>query len=143
MERAEEFAKQVLGSFKESHKEEILIVDDDEDFRKAISRVVSSAGYRVISVGSALEMLVILKETKPSLIILDIRMSWLNGLDLTRGLKINPKYKKIPIIAISGFANPELRYKIAKLGAEYFLEKPINNEELLNLIARILASSAS
>ena len=118
--------------------EKVFVVDDDENLGKSISRLLKRNGYECEFFTSPLEFLSRLREEEPSLILLDIKMSWIGGLDLIRGLRKNPRYKKIPVVIITGYPDGENRFQSYKLGANAFIEKPFENQELLEVISSLL-----
>ena len=118
--------------------EKIFIVDDDENLGKSIARLLKRNGYECEHFSTPLEFLARLREEAPSLILLDLKMSWIGGLDLIRGLRKNPRYKKIPVVIITGYPNGENRFQSFKLGADAFLEKPFETQELLEIISALL-----
>jgi two-component system nitrogen regulation response regulator NtrX len=111
----------------------VLIVDDEEGIRETLSGIFQDEGYNVISAGSGEEALKILKEQSPDLVLLDV---WLPGIDGVETLqeikKTNPE---LPVVIISGHGNIELAVKATRVGAYDFLEKPLSLERVL-LVAR-------
>ncbi len=119
-------------------KKKIFVVDDDENLGRSLVRLLNRIGYECEHFQSALELLARLREELPDLILLDVRMSWISGMDLMRGLRRNPKYKKIPVVMITGFASGETRFQAFKMGADAFLEKPFENDELISVISQVI-----
>jgi len=115
-----------------AHK--IFLVDDDENFGKAMTRVLRSKGYYCQHFLNALSFLEQLRKELPDLVMIDVRMSWIGGMDLVRGIRKNTQYKKIPIVLITGYANNELKFQGFKFGADAFLEKPFETDELVEII---------
>ena len=111
----------------------VLIVDDEEGIRETLSGIFQDEGYNVITAGSGEEALNILKEQSPDLVLLDV---WLPGIDGVETLqeikKTNPE---LPVVIISGHGNIELAVKATRVGAYDFLEKPLSLERVL-LVAR-------
>ena len=111
----------------------VLIVDDEEGIRETLSGIFQDEGYNVITAGSGEEALKILKEQSPDLVLLDV---WLPGIDGVETLqeikKTNPE---LPVVIISGHGNIELAVKATRVGAYDFLEKPLSLERVL-LVAR-------
>jgi DNA-binding response OmpR family regulator len=100
----------------------ILVIDDDTSTNESISTYLKEIGYEVFSASNGLEGLDIIKKMKPNLIITDIRMPKLNGLELCyvlRGLDYN-----IPVIFISSFESED--YKNGEFNVYAFISKPIN-----------------
>ncbi|OGW44849.1 MAG: Fis family transcriptional regulator [Nitrospirae bacterium RBG_13_41_22] len=107
----------------------ILIVDDEEGIRESLSGIFEDEGYDVITARSGEEALKILKEQNMDLILLDV---WLPGIDGVQTLKeIKDIKPDIPVIMISGHGNIDLAVKATRMGAYDFLEKPLSLEKVL------------
>ncbi len=116
----------------------IFVVDDDEDFGKFALKLLKVNGYESEHFRNAFEFLSRLRTEIPDLIILDIRMSWINGFDLARGIRKNPQLKDIPILMITGYPTSEARFQGFKSGADAFLEKPFEAMELIQLVQALI-----
>ena len=107
----------------------VLIVDDEEGIRESLSGIFEDEGYDVITARSGEEALKILKEQNMDLILLDV---WLPGIDGVQTLKeIKDIKPDIPVIMISGHGNIDLAVKATRMGAYDFLEKPLSLEKVL------------
>ncbi len=114
----------------------VLIVDDEEGIRDSLSGIFEDEGCNALSAKSGEEALRLLSENSPDLILLDI---WLPGMDGIQTLKeINSIKPDIPTIMISGHGNIELAVKATKMGAYDFLEKPLSLEKVLIVSKRAL-----
>jgi two-component system nitrogen regulation response regulator NtrX len=114
----------------------VLIVDDEEGIRESLSGIFEDEGYNVLTSSSGEEALRILKEQNPELILLDV---WLPGIDGVQTLKdIKNMKPDLPVIVISGHGNIELAVKATKMGAYDFLEKPLSLERVLLAAKRAL-----
>ncbi len=110
----------------------ILVVDDSQDSRSLLVRMLKKAGYEhVSSVESGERALAVLSAEKPDLILLDVKMSGIDGLEVCRRLKKDPDTSGIPIIFISGADDAEERLKGLSVGAVDYVNKPFNMEELV------------
>lgn len=110
----------------------VFIVDDDPSVRKALKRLIESVGLEVETLASAQEFLDHEQPDKPSCLVLDVRMPGLSGLDLqdelaARGLNM-------PIIFITGYGNIPMGVRAMKAGAVDFIEKPFDDQALLDAI---------
>jgi len=117
---------------------EIYVVDDDEIFGKFMLKLLKSQGYEVRYFKTALEFLTRIRSQSPAVIILDVYMSWINGMDLAKTIRKNPRLKDIPIMMITGYPNPEIRVRGFKAGADAFLEKPFGTGELMETLDALL-----
>jgi len=120
----------------------ILIVEDTDLFRGYISDILVGAGYRVIALKSAAEVLAALEEERPDLILTDLLLPGIHGFDLCQQIK--KQYPSLPVIMMTGVYK-SLQYQLEgrwKYGADDFILKPFSPEELLGKIKRVLAKRA-
>ena len=110
----------------------IYIVDDDEEVRLALRRLLVSTGHLVDTFSSGQNFLDSIPLDSEGLIILDIIMPEMDGFALQKKLK--ELHSKLGIIFISGFANAQDRERAMALGAKGFLQKPFSEESLLELL---------
>jgi DNA-binding NtrC family response regulator len=113
----------------------ILIAEDDDATRKGISMFLRKEGYEVASASSGLEALSYLGKERVDLIISDIRMPGMDGLALLERLRVDAM--QIPAIMMTAYATVEQAVKALQSGAEDYLTKPLNLEELLVRIRRV------
>jgi CheY-like chemotaxis protein/MinD-like ATPase involved in chromosome partitioning or flagellar assembly len=123
--------------------ERILIVDDDIDSLKLIGLMLQRSGYEVIAANTGNQALSKAQSDVPDLIILDIMMPDMNGYDVCRRLRANPKTQEIPIIMFT--AKTLIDDKVAgfEAGADDYLTKPTHPAELASRVKAILARSAA
>ena len=105
----------------------ILLVDDDISFRGALMATLEIAGHDITSAENGLEALEVLKENKFDLIISDIQMPKMNGVDLTKEVRKN---SQIPIILITGFSQIFETKQAFEIGANDFIPKPFEREDI-------------
>ena len=118
----------------------VFLVDDDASVRKALTRLIKSAGYQVHAFASADEFLDYHPDADgPGCLVLEVRMPGLNGLDLQR--KLHDANVPVPIIFITGHGDIPTSVKAMKAGAVDFLPKPVQDHELLRAIDHALARS--
>src|SRR6266581_8626580 len=119
----------------------IHIVDDDDSFRRAISRLLSISGYEVAEYDSATAFLAAIANARPGCILLDVKMPAFGGLQLQDELaKLSHSW---PIIFMTGHGDIPMSVRAIKAGAEDFLSKPVSRETLLEAIERALARHAA
>jgi FixJ family two-component response regulator len=118
----------------------VFLVDDDASVRKALTRLLRSAGYDVKAFASAREFLDNAQDEGPACLVLDIRMPGLSGIDLQRELQTANAI--LPIIFITGHGDIPTSVKAMKAGAVDFLPKPVKDHDLLTGIEQALARSA-
>jgi len=113
-------------------KKRILIVEDDEEMRALLRDVIEEEGHKTDSVNNGSEAFRKLVKQSFDLIITDIRMPGLTGLDILPGMrKLHPE---VPIVVITAFGSEEIQRKALERGANAYLEKPIHFQKLRNLI---------
>lgn len=120
----------------------VFIIDDDTAVRKALSRLIKSAGYQLQAFGSAREFLASdCRRQSPACLVLDVRLPELNGLDLQN--ELNKGNANLPIVFITGHGNIPMSVKAMKSGAVDFLRKPIHDTDLLRAVEQGLARAAA
>ena len=107
----------------------VLIVEDNPMNMELCSDLLRAQGYEVLQAATALEALGVLSEAKPDLILMDIQLPGLSGLDLTRRLKEDPKTKGIPIVALTAHAMKGDEVKVFEAGCSGYIPKPIDIRE--------------
>jgi signal transduction histidine kinase/DNA-binding NarL/FixJ family response regulator len=116
----------------------ILIVDDIEANRSVLSDMLRNIGFEVTQAGSGLEALTAVKERPPDLILMDILMPGMGGLEAIRRLRALPDASTIPVVAISAGVTSEKQADCLAAGARAFLTKPIEIAALLHEIGALL-----
>lgn len=120
----------------------VHVVDDDASFRTAIERRLKLAGYQVATYPSAQQLLEALPdESKPGCILLDVQIPGLGGLEFQG--RLNALGSTLPIVFLTGFADTATTVRAIKAGAEDFLTKPVESEQLLGAVERALARQAA
>jgi FixJ family two-component response regulator len=114
----------------------IFIVDDDEDVRRALSRLFISVGHQVKVFGSAAEFLGSRLPDVPSCLVLDVRLPGLSGLDFQAELAKADIF--IPIIFMTGYGDVPMSVKAMKAGAVDFLTKPFRDQDMLDAVTMAL-----
>jgi CheY-like chemotaxis protein len=118
----------------------ILIVDDNPTNLKLAADVLEFEGHTIARARDADEAQEILKHTQPELILMDIQMPGMDGLNLTRLLKANPSYQHIPVVALTAFAMKGDEDKAREAGCHSYIIKPIETRKLPGQVAKVLAA---
>jgi two-component system, NtrC family, nitrogen regulation response regulator NtrX len=117
--------------------ETILIVDDEEGIRTALAGILEDEGYRTVCAGDGVEALALCKRELPGLVLLDIWMPRMDGLEALKCLK--ELYPSLNVIMMSGHGTIETAVKSTKLGAYDFIEKPLSLEKIVVTVENALA----
>jgi FixJ family two-component response regulator len=122
----------------EEPEETVYLVDDDSELRKAMERLLESAGMQVASFASAQQFLATYDRHAPGCLVLDLAMPGLNGLQLQRELE--QRASALPIVFLTGRGDIAASVQAMKHGASDFLTKPIDDTDLLAAIHEALAT---
>ncbi|MCG8587534.1 MAG: response regulator [Pirellulales bacterium] len=123
-----------------SEQPTVFLVDDDESARKSLTFLIESIGLDVATFDSAVEYLETYDPEKPGCLVLDVRMPRMSGLELQQ--KLADSGIRIPIIFVSGHADIGMASRAFRAGAFDFVEKPFNNQELLERIQQAIDRDA-
>ena len=121
----------------------ILVVDDESDVTELLEYKLEQEGYRVATLNDPLACIAKVREFEPDLMLLDIMMPELSGIQLCRIIRADPSIKDIPIIFLSARGEVEDRIKGLEAGAEDYISKPFNTNELLLRTSKMLRRSGS
>lgn len=127
----------------EPHKPTVLIVDDDLTLLNLLRMHVSSAGLAVQVAADAEVAIRSVLEHPPDLILLDLGLPYLDGMEVLAALKSDPASKDIPVIVFTGHDNEREYLQAQNLGADGFLRKPIDRTRLVNEIFSRIAQKAA
>lgn len=103
----------------------ILVVEDNEDLRQIFASILRFSGYQISEAGSGSEAIEKAASAKPSLILLDLNLPDMNGIDAARAIKKNRLTTDIPIIACSAYPRGEEMEEALRAGCVEYLQKPI------------------
>jgi len=123
--------------------EKILIVEDNPRNMRLFSMILKAAGYTLLEAADGDEALAKAVQEHPDLILMDVQLPGLSGLDVTRRLRQMPGFERVPIIAISAYAMKGDRERIIEAGCDTYLSKPVNTRELPAVVAAMLADRES
>jgi chemosensory pili system protein ChpA (sensor histidine kinase/response regulator) len=118
----------------------VMVVDDSLTVRKITTRLLEREGYEVLTAKDGLDALEQLQERLPGVMLVDIEMPRMDGFDLTRNLRGDPRTRGLPIIIISSRTAEKHRAQAQSLGVDAFLGKPYEEADLLRHIAKYLAA---
>jgi len=118
----------------------VLVVEDVALNIKVVKTVLTKAGFDVMTAITAEEALELVAKARPHLILADIRLPGMDGLEMTRQLKANPQTADIPIVALTAFAMPGDEQKALEAGCDGYVIKPINVRTFPDLVRGYLKS---
>jgi signal transduction histidine kinase/ActR/RegA family two-component response regulator len=121
----------------------ILVVDDNPDLRAYVSRILRQVGYQVVMARNGEEGFRVAGERRPQLIVTDLMMPLVSGLDMIRMIRAEPQLKGTPIILLTAKADEATRIEGTERGADAYLSKPFNDRELLAEVRNLLALKAN
>jgi two-component system cell cycle response regulator DivK len=116
----------------------VLIVEDNEKNMKLARDVLQAKGYRTLEATSGEDGVRLAKEKKPDLVLMDIQLPGINGIEAFKRLRADAGTKAIPVIALTASVTPTDRTAITAAGFDAFLGKPINLKEFLDTVKRLL-----
>jgi len=114
----------------------VMVVDDSLTVRRVTQRLLVREGYRVVTAKDGLEALEKLAVERPVVLLSDIEMPRMDGFDLLRNVRGDPKLNDLPVVMITSRIAQKHRDYAAELGVDHYLGKPYSEEELLSLVAR-------
>jgi two-component system, chemotaxis family, chemotaxis protein CheY len=116
----------------------IMTVDDSASLRQMVSFVLRGGGYDVVEAMDGLDALSKLKGRDLDLIVTDINMPRMDGLEFTRQLRAMPQYKFVPIVLLTTESHPEKKQEGKAAGATAWIVKPFNPDQLLAVVKKVM-----
>lgn len=117
----------------------IVVIDDDDNGRRMLRRALERRGHTIAEAVNGELGLATIRETQPNLVLVDLRMPGLySGLDVVRLLRENTATADLPVIVVSASAHSDARELATKVGANGFVEKPVDFPTLFEAIAQVL-----
>ena len=117
----------------------VLIVEDNELNMKLFHDLLEAHGYATLQTRDGMEALKIARQEKPDLILMDIQLPEVSGLEVTKWIKEDDDLKRIPVIAVTAFAMKGDEEKIREGGCEDYIAKPISIAKFLDTVKRYLS----
>ena len=122
-------------------KKTIMVVDDNPDIITIVRTILEGKGYNVLYAYSGAELLTSLETQKPDLVVLDIMMPQMDGLEVLTRMKGAPETSSIPVILLTAKVQYEDVLGGYKLGADYYITKPFTSTQLINGINLLLGEN--
>ena len=119
----------------------VMIVEDNELNMKLFHDLLDAHGYKTLQTRNGIEALKIAREQRPDLILMDIQLPEVSGLEVTRWLKDDEELREIPVIAVTAFAMKGDEQRIRQGGCEAYISKPISIGTFLETVRRYLGEA--
>jgi len=118
----------------------VLLVEDTEDNRQMMRRLLELSGYRVVEAINGVEAVEVANQIRPQIILMDLSLPFIDGLAATRRIRSLPGLSKVPIVAVSALDSADFHSEALNAGCNAYVTKPIDYPELEDLVNRLLAS---
>ncbi|HMD14741.1 MAG TPA: response regulator [Bacteroidota bacterium] len=116
----------------------VLFVDDEKLWLDTIRLAIHSASFKIITAEGGEAALKKLQKTKPDLILSDVRMPFMNGFDLFEKVKQDPKLQGIPYVFMSNIDDFDARKTAREIGADDYVEKPFDSDQMKSIVLNLL-----
>lgn len=118
----------------------VLLVEDTEDNRQMMRRLLELSGYRVVEAINGREAVEIASRVEPNIILMDLSLPLIDGLAATRRIRMLPGLSKVPIVAVSAHDTADFHKDALAAGCDAYITKPIDYPELEQIVSGLLAS---
>lgn len=116
----------------------VLIVDDYADAREMYVEYLGTSGFRTAEAGDGLEAVELARKLKPAVVLMDLSLPSIDGVEATKRIKSDPELKDVHVIALTGHSEREHTQKAKEAGAESFIVKPCLPDDLVTEINKLL-----
>jgi two-component system cell cycle response regulator DivK len=116
----------------------VLIVEDNELNLKLFHDLLEAHGYETLQTKDGMEVMQLARDHKPNLILMDIQLPEVSGLEVTKWIKEDEELKSIPVIAVTAFAMKGDEEKIREGGCEAYIAKPISVTNFIEVVEKVL-----
>lgn len=124
-------------------RKSVLVVEDNELNMKLFRDLLDAFGYDTFECRDGARAIDLAREHKPSLIIMDIQLPEVSGLDITRWIKDDPELAHIPILAVTAFAMRSDEQRVMEAGCEAYLSKPIQISSFMRAVSELAERQAA
>jgi two-component system, cell cycle response regulator DivK len=116
----------------------VLIVEDNEKNMKLARDVLQAKGYKTLEAVSGEEGVTLAKQHVPDLVLMDIQLPGINGIEAFKQIRADAKTARIPVVALTASVTPTDRSQITAAGFDAFISKPINLKEFIETVKRLV-----
>lgn len=124
-------------------KSTVLVIEDNEQNLYLVTFMLEKSGYAVVQARDGREGIALANQETPLLILLDIQLPGMNGYDVAKALRSNPKLAQVPIVAVTSYAMVGDRERAIEAGCSGYIEKPIDPETFMANVESHLPKGAS
>ncbi|MDZ7800019.1 MAG: response regulator [Trueperaceae bacterium] len=117
----------------------ILVADDQEGQRVLIDMLLSLEGYRLVAVEDGREALAWLKENTPDLVVLDVNMPYVDGIDVCRRMKGVSRLAEVPVVVLTAMRDEGTEQAVRAAGADVMVRKPLEGKDFRKQVSRLLS----
>ena len=136
-------ANKIPEHFSRTERKRILIVEDDRLCLIVLRQLLTAQGHEILQASEGRDAFARARNERPDLILMDITLPDISGLDATRLLKNDDQTKNIPIIAVTAFISSEYEIKALESGCDAYISKPVNIDKLLRTVEFFLSSGVA
>jgi two-component system cell cycle response regulator DivK len=130
--------EKLIGNGEGGMAKTVLIVEDNELNMKLFRDLLEAHGYQTVGTNKGIEALDLVRRHRPDLILMDIQLPEVSGLDVTRWIKNDPDLHTIPVVAVTAFAMKGDEERIREGGCEAYLSKPISVGKFIETVRRFI-----
>ena len=123
-------------------QKQVLLVEDNDDNRTIYATILGHYGYKVVQAPNGLAGVNMADTHRPDLIIMDISLPVMDGLEATRRIRANPNTSGIPVLAVTAHALDSDRERVINAGCNNYLAKPVEPRHLLEQVERMIGKSS-
>jgi len=134
-----ETIERVLEKYKFHHNRLVLVVDDSQTVRRFVTQALEEAGVKVVAAENGRQALRCIAAQRPDLIISDLEMPEMNGVDFCKALHADPDLSVIPMVIMSANSDRSMMRRLLSLGAAGYLVKPFNAEQIVIAVEKLLS----
>ena len=127
----------------ETRRDRALIVDDDALNLELLQTILEAAGFETFGADDAIHGLDLARRVQPDVVLMDLQLPGMNGLDATRALRADPGTAQIPVIAVTAHVRKDDEERCRAAGCVMHVGKPVDTRELPKLVRRILEAARS
>jgi CheY-like chemotaxis protein len=125
-------------TIKSSKQGTVLLIEDHEFQRRIQSKILTEEGFSVVTAATSAEALSLLRTLRPTLILIDIELPGMNGLEILKRLRSTAVFKTTPVIMLSGSNQKDIVMQSMKTGATGFIAKPFDRKTLVEKVSSVL-----